>query len=1004
MAAMADPAAAPQVFTIPAGRPFLDLLAAGCLERWGGDPLLLSRATILLPTRRACRALAEAFLRQTGGRALLLPAIRPLGDVDEDELDLRGASGPGDETAAGEALPFTPLERDLLLARLVQASPLAGGDAAGALRLARQLGHLLDTAATEEISLDGLASLAGSLDLARHWQATLDFLGIIRQHWPRLKQEAGRMDAAEHRRIAMDRLAAHWQAEPPAGPVIAAGSTGSIPATARLLRLIARLPQGMVILPGLDQQLDDAAWQAARGEPTHPQHLLARLADSLGVLRSEVAVWPAAGPDPAPAAARAALLSVALLPPGETHRWRDQPAAADAAFAGLQRIEAAGLHDEALAIALALRETLETPGRTAALITPDRTLARRVAAELARYDIAIDDSAGRPLAQTPAAVFLRLLAAAAAGDFAAVPLLALLKHPFCRLGQPRSALLRWARRVERIALRGPQAETGLAALALRLQAHDDLLPLLSALRTAVSPLLALQQDSETCPLPDLLRAMIAAAEALSAPEADSGEASPLWQQEAGEALHDLAVDLLQTGTVFGPVRPAHWPRLFEALLEGRVVRPRHGSHPRLFIWGLLEARLLRADRIILGGLNEGTWPPQAEEDPWLSRPMRAALGLAAPERRLGQTAHDFMQAACGGDVILSRAARVEGTPTVPARWLLRLQALLKDDPRWAATLSPRYLDWAGRLDRPAAMLRVPPPMPAPPVAARPRSLHVTAIETWLRDPYAVYARYILGLRRLDDLDQPPDARLRGIIIHDVLEQFLKTHRDSLPDDSAALAELLETGRAAFGAWLDRPAIAAMWWPRFERAMDWFVRYERERRAAGFSPALLEQEGALEIAAPAAAFTLKAKADRIDRRAADGTLAVLDYKTGTPPTPLQVDSGIAPQLALEAAIAKGDGFGGIAPAGIAELVYVRLNGGEPAGSERRIEGLRRDRTPIPPADSLADEALQRLADWVARFDDPAMPYLSRPRPQFLQYPGDYDHLARVAERAEGGEDA
>ncbi|WP_370156707.1 double-strand break repair protein AddB [Ferrovibrio sp.] len=1000
---MADPAAAPQVFTIPAGRPFLDLLAAGCLERWGGDPLLLSRATILLPTRRACRALAEAFLRQTGGRALLLPAIRPLGDVDEDELDLRDAGGPGDETAAGEALPFTPLERDLLLARLVQASPLAGGDAAGALRLARQLGHLLDTAATEEISLDGLASLAGSLDLARHWQATLDFLGIIREHWPRLKQEAGRMDAAEHRRIAMDRLAAHWQAEPPAGPVIAAGSTGSIPATARLLRLIARMPQGIVILPGLDQQLDDAAWQAAKGEPTHPQHLLARLADSLGVLRSEVAVWPAAGPDPAPAAARAALLSVALLPPGETHRWRDQPAAADAAFAGLQRIEAAGLHDEALAIALALRETLETPGRTAALITPDRTLARRVAAELARYDIAIDDSAGRPLAQAPPAIFLRLLVAAAAGDFAAVPLLALLKHPFCRLGRPRRELLRWTRRIERAILRGPQPETGIEALGRRLAGHDRLLPLFAALRHAVAPFARLRPD-DTLPLPELLRLLVTAAEALAEPGPGGDEIMPLWQHEAGGALHDLVTDILQTGETLGPLPAGQWPRLFDALLEGRVVRPRHGSHPRLFIWGLLEARLQQADRIVLGGLNEGTWPPQAEEDPWLSRPMRATLGLAAPERRLGQTSHDFVQAACGADIILSRAAKVDGAPTVPARWLLRLEAMLKGDARWEATLAPRYLAWAEQLDRPEAALRSEPPAPRPPVAARPRGLFVTAIETWLRDPYAVYARHVLKLRRLDDLGQPPDARLRGTIIHDVLDAFLKNHRDTLPDDEAALNELLARGRAAFGIWLDQPQIAVLWWPRFERAMRWFVGYERARRQAGFEPALLEEEGRLDLAAPAGPFALKARADRIDRRTGDGALAVLDYKTGNPPSALQVDSGLAPQLALEAAIAQGGGFEHLPPGEIAELVYVRLAGGETPGSERRIEGKRRDRTAIPPADELARAALQRLEGWVARFDDPATPYLSRPRPQFVQYPGDYDHLARVAERAEGGEDS
>lgn len=988
-----DSSVNPAVFTIAPGQPFLDRLAAGILARWGETPQGLGQVTVLLPTRRACRALAEAFLRARDGAALLLPVIRPLGDVDEDELDIRGLH---DTTGA---LPFPPLDRSLLLARLVMASPLAG-DPANALRLARQLGDLLDAAATEETGLDRLPDLVTDIDLARHWEQTLQFLQVIRTAWPAIKAERQRLDAAEHRQQAMQAWIAHWQQSPPAGPVIAAGSTGTIPATARLLKLVARLPQGAVVLPGLDTGIDDAAWSAVRLEPTHPQHTLARLLETLGVLRSEVKPWPpAADSDPA----RIALLSQAMLPPGETHRWRSLPPAAGAAFAGLQRIEAPGLQEEALAIALALRETLQQPGRTAALITPDRNLARRVAAELGRYGIDIDDSAGQPLAQTPPAVFLRLLAAAAAADFAALPLLSLLKHPFCRLGQPRTVLLRWARRLERKCLRGARPGQGLDALAEPVQADPALIPLFHALQQATAPLRAVMRQDGAM-LSDLLKAQIAAAEMLAVGPEDEAQPVPLWLMEAGESLHAAMVDLLQAEDALGPIAPAQWPRLFDALLEGGVVRPRFGKHPRLFIWGLLEARLQHADRIILGGLNEGTWPPQAEEDPWLSRPMRDRLGLPPPERRLGQTAHDFMQAACGSDVILSRAAKVDGTPTVPARWLLRLDALLKDDPRWKATAAPHYLDWVAALDRPAATTRSDPskpndpPKPAPPLAARPRSLFVTDIETWIRDPYALYAKRILGLRKLDPVDQPPDARLRGNIIHDVLDSFLKRHPDTLPDEEAAVAELLALGRDAFGAWLEQPAIATLWWPRFERAMRWFAGYERERRAAGFHPALLEREGRLDIAAPGGSFALRARADRIDRRASDGALAVLDYKTGNPPGVKEVNAGLAPQLPLEAAIAHAGGFEDLAAGEIAELVYVSLRGGAEPGRAVPIEG--RD---IPSAADLAAQTLDYLQSWVAHFDNPQTPYLSRPRPKFVRYPGDYDHLARVAERAEGSGD-
>jgi ATP-dependent helicase/nuclease subunit B len=977
-------ASAPRVYSIPAGAPFLEALAAGILARHGSDPLLLSRVTILLPTRRACRALAEAFLRQKDGDALLLPNIRPLGDVDEDELDLRGLN-------TDTRLPIPDLERALLLSRLLRASPLAAGDDANAYRLALGLADLLDTAATEEVGLDKLPDLVPA-ELAEHWRATLDFLRVIREHWPNIKAERAALDAAEHRRLTMQAWVDYWQSNLPADPVIAAGSTGTIPATAKLLHLVARLPQGAVVLPGLDAALSDAAWAEITDEPTHPQHTLAQLLGKIGVMRGEVQSWPEAE---APSA-RVALLREALLPPGETHRWRELPPLPDAAFAGLQRLEAPGPREEAMSIALALRETLEQPGRTAALITPDRGLARRVAAELQRYGISVDDTAGRALSETPPAVFLRLVVTAASSNFAPVDLLALLKHPFFALGKPRREILMWVRQLERTALRGTLAGSGLGAIAARLAKRDDLLPLLEAFRQAMAPLLAaLAADAPT--LPQLTQALVRSAEILAAPPAD--ETPPLWQREAGETLHGLVLSILEQGGALGTLYAEAWPRIFEALLEGHVVRPRYGSHPRLSILGLLEARLVHADRVVLGGLNEGTWPPQSKEDAWLSRPMRATLGLPPPERRLGQTAHDFVQAAARADVIFSRATKVDGTPTVPARWLLRLEARLGDDPRWPATLAPRYLDWAAALDRPAKFLNPEPPRPMPPLNARPRSLSVTDIELWVRDPYALYARRILKLPVLKELAEPADARLRGDAIHRALDAFLKRHAKTLPDDKAALAELLALGRAEFEPWMNQADVAVLWWPRFTRAMSWFLTYERERRARGFLPALLEQDGALTLTGD---FILRARADRIDRHKG-GALAILDYKTGQPPSEKQVYAGLSPQLALEAAIAKAGGFKDLAAGPIAELVYIRLHGGETAGEERRVESGPKARDPIPPADELADQALERLVKWVAKFDDPATPYLSRPRPQFIDYAGDYDHLARAAERSLQGDE-
>lgn len=979
---MAD-AARPCVHSIAPGRPFLDALAAGILSRHGTDPVALSRVTVLLPTRRACRALGNAFLRQSEGVALLLPRIRPLGDADEDELDLHGVPGE-------PALPLPPLARTLLLARLVAASPLSAGDPANACRLAEALGDLLDSAITEDVDLARLDDLVAQGDPADHWKLTLKFLTVIRETWPAIKAERQAVDASEAQQALAARWLTQWREAPPADPVIAAGSTGTIPSTARLLHLIARLPQGCVVLPGLDQQADDVTWQEIASEPTHPQHTLARLLDALGIQRGDVTDWPASPAAASIAQARAALLSEAMLPPGQTHRWRERAPLPDTAFAGLKRIVAPGMREEALAIAMALRETLEMPGRTAALVTPDRDLARRVAAELARYGIAVDDSAGRPLDRTPPATFIRLVAAAASGT-ALTPLLALLKHPFCRLGRPRGEWLSWVRAVEKRLRADDIARANTDAAAAAVAGYPRLADGLAALTAALAPLAAALR-AELTTIPALLRAHVAVAETLAATGGE--DAAPLWRQEAGEALHAFVVDLLEQGAAYGQMAGADWPRLLEALLQGRVVRPRHGSHPRLFIWGLLEARLQSADRIVLGGLNEGVWPPQPPEDPWLNRAMRTTLGLPSPERRIGQTAQDFVQAMAHADVVLSRAEKVDGTPTVPARWLARLQALLHDDPRWAATLSPEYRVWGEGLDAPEAYRPSEAPKPTPPLHMRPRQLAVTGVETWIRDPYAIFARYILKLRPLDEPDQPPDARLRGNVVHRAVEAFLRNHAGRLGDGDAALAILLEEGKAAFGPWLADPTVRVLWWPRFIRAMRWFLQHEQERRAAGIIPALLEQKGAMTIPARGGDFTLTAKADRLDRFA-DGRLAVLDYKTGAPPSVKQVETGLAPQLPLEAAIAKAGGFAGLAAAAISQLGYIRLGGGETPG-ELSIVASENE------ADALADAALAKLAAWIDRFDDPATPYLSRPRPQFAKYAGDYDHLARAGTLSEDGE--
>ena len=989
---------APTVYTVPPYEPFVDALAGGILSGRAvpldpGDPLALSRLTILLPTRRACRALSLAFLRATPGRALLPPRIRPLGDIDEDEPSL------GDED--DETLPdaVSPLERRLSLARLVRKfSKTARGATltdTGALdraaRLARALARLLDEIQIARLDPQGLAALAPE-EYAAHWQQVLSFLGIIMDSWPKHLAERGMMDPAARRNALLEALAERWAATPPAHPVIAAGSTGSVPATRDLLATIARLPQGAVVLPGLDSEADDETWEALG--PTHPQYALKGLMDRIGVARGDVLPWPGdEGAGSAATRARSRLIADAMRPAETITAWRALPPPVPHTLRDIHRIDCASPQEEAGVIAIVMRRALETPGRTAALVTADRALARRVAAELRRWRIEVDDSAGEPLGETPPGAFLRLTARLVAEDTAPVPLLAALKHPLAAGGEAPAAWRRSVRTMEKAILRGPRPASGFSGLRAALEEGDGAIrSWLERLEAAAAPLAALMARP-AADLRKLVQTHIEFAEWLAASD-EGDDAARLWSSEAGTQAARFVTGLLEAAPALPPVAPADYPALLDALMEDHVVRPPFGRHPRLQIWGPLEARLQHADCMILGGLNEGVWPPAAAGGPWMSRPMRTNFGLPPPELRIGLSAHDFVQCCGAQEVYLTRARRIEGTPTIPSRWLQRLDALLAIGPEGATALratEPALLAWWHDLDQPREMLGPrSAPAPAPPVTARPRRLSVTKIETWIADPYAIYAREILRLRPLDPVDADPSAAERGIIIHRILEAFVRKHPDALPPN--AEARLLALGRAHFEAAGARPGVLAFWWPRFERIARWFVDTERTRRPAAL-PLATEVEGVLDLEGPAGLFRLTAKADRIDRTKA-GALEIIDYKTGGVPPKKHVAEGRCPQLSLEAAIAAAGGFADVDAAEVAALAYWKLSGAETAGEITAISG---------DAGALADAATDGLRALIARFDDPATPYHPVPRPALAPRWSDYAHLARHKEWSVPGGD-
>ncbi len=994
------------LFTIPAGASFADELARGLLQRFAteSDPFALSKVLVLLPTRRSIRTLAEAFARVAPQKVSVLPRLRALGDFDDepsifqtdDHEDLSSEFG------ADLPKPMSELKREILLTKLIQRWAQAqsrGGveqsigaeSPALALRLARELARLFDQATAEGLAWDRLASLVPK-ELAEHWSKTLTFLTIITAHWPALLESQNAIDPAVHRNTVLRKAASRWHGFPPDYPIIAAGSTGSVAATAELLRTIAYLPQGAVVLPGLDTGLDADSWGATG--PGHPQHGMRQLLEKLDANRDDVQRWTTAGTRHD----RVRLIAEALRPAETTPRWRifvqSQQKTVENGLRGLHTIVARTPSEEALTIACALREAIESPGRTAALVTPDRNLARRVASELKRWGIEIDDSSGTPLSHTEPGRFLCLIADAAADQFAPVPLLALLKHPMTALGyEHRSQARERAVELEAAILRGPRPAPGLESLRRLADPKAEYSILIEKLEKACGAFSPLMREGSH-ELTHLLAMHRQCAELIC--DEQSSEKLGVWEGDAGRAavatfdsLAEAAerVDLNMSG--------ADYAAFIRTVMDAVPVRPRFGRHPRLSILGQLEARLQHADLMILGGLNEGTWPPVTDPGPWLNRPMRRDLDLSQPERRVGLSAHDFAQAAGAPEVLLTRSEKEGGTPTTPSRWLTRLSILVEGARLGDQLADHRLLAIARAIDRPARPPKaVEPPAPRPPVAARPRKLPVTDVERWVRDPYALYAKRILGLRKLDPIDQIPSAADRGTVVHKALERFVQKFPRQLPGDEEAIKLLLDLGRAEFGLMLERPGVRSFWWPRYERAVHWFLEWEKIRRTIAVG-VFAEQDGVLTFSAPAGDFTLTASADRIESLPGDAVV-VADYKTGSAPTAKQVALGFSSQLTLEAAIALEGGFPGIKATRVEALMFVALRGGVVAGEEKTLEF---DDMSV---EGAARHAMAKFQAFVAEFDSPAMPYLSKPHVLFETQEGDYDHLARVKEWSSEGD--
>jgi ATP-dependent helicase/nuclease subunit B len=1038
-----------RVFSVPVSAPFLRTVIAALVDgrlvdgfEARSDPARLAQATLYLPTRRAGRLAHGIFLDVLGKDAAILPRIVALGDIDEDELAFSEDSEPGGIAPLDIPPKLGELERRLVLARLVAAwakrpvlSPLVVGGAASALALAGDLARLIDDMVTRGVDWSELDRLVPD-QFDKYWQHTLDFLKIAREFWPAFLAETNRIEPAARRDLLID-AEAERLTKPSDGPVIAAGSTGSMPSTAKFLQAVARLPHGAVVLPGLDTELDDGAWRSIGGvrdakgafatppASNHPQYAMHALLSRFGIKRGDVEILgkPAQG-------GREVLASEAMRPANATSEWHDRlkrPDIAAQIAAGMDKlavVEAPNPEMEALAIAVTMREARYLD-KSVALVTPDRALARRVMAALGRWNLEFNDSGGDALMETPAGIFARLVAEAATKGLEPPTLLALLKHPMFRLGGMHDALKRGIEVLELSLLRGTRPQAGSGGLAadfarfrdelrklrsgetsslhhaeprVRLRDHelDRAQTLIAALGKALTPLEGLPGSRPY----DFAELAQRHREALVNLSADEHDVATAFEGPDGLALASAFDDLLRRQEKIGlTVEARDYAEVFQTAFADRLVRRRELPDAQLHIFGQLEARLTESYRVILGGLVETVWPPAPRVDPWLSRPMRHELGLDLPERRIGLSAHDFAQLLGHQDVILTHSAKVGGAPAVASRFLHRLEAVAGEE-RWRAAKAAgdKYVRYAGAIDQPAEVKPILQPQPRPPRETRPTKLSVTAIEDWLRDPYTIYARHILKLVSLDPVDMPLSAADRGSAIHESLGEFTQQHAIALPGD--AVDVLLRIGEKHFAPLMEKPEARALWWPRFQRIARWFAEWEAARRG-DIAAIAAEIRGEIKIPLDnARIFTLSARADRIERRS-DGSFAILDYKTGQPPTGKQVRMGLSPQLTLEAAILREGGFANIdAGSSVGELAYVRLSGNNPPGEHKTVELKIKNDTPQLP-DDAADYARAQLEALIRRFENPDEPYRSLVLSMWTARYGDYDNLARVKEWSAAG---
>lgn len=1006
------------IYNIPADWNFTHALAQGVIDQTAMKPENMAKIKILLPTRRSCRELANAFLNITKGKSLILPIMHPIGDIDSEELELKIASDTDYINIIDIPPAIPPIKRQLLLASLVRKLPEYHGNIEQSIKLSLALCKLMDQIYAENLSLSDMKGLVSD-EFAEHWQITIDFLSILEEHWPKILTSYNFIDGADRRNRILNLQSDYWERNNPDYRIIAAGSTGTIPAVARLLNVISKMPKGTVIIPGLDTNIDHESWDNL--EPTHPQYAIKSLLNILDVPKENVSLWPYK-PDSTDwnkdghTEAHNILASEIMRPSVTINKWQDIKddriiSLIVSENKSLQRVECHNEEEEAALIALVMRESLENPDKTCCLVTPDRFLARRVAVSLKKWGIDIDDSGGYNLSDSVVGSFIRLVTKSIIDGFSPISFISLLKHRLASGGLFSDNYRSVVRLIDKYLLRGKSPDNkniyGLLELLIEKQ-FSSYVNISDEIATEIKEfLLYIEQiyedlndnNNERKSINHWIDKNLEIAEALASQKGKTG-ADKLWAGENGEAAAEFFINLKEQAEFINDITLNEYYEIISSLMKQVMIRPKFGMHPRLSIIGLMESRLFKADRMIISGLNENVWPPEIAHDPWMSRPMRKAYNLPEPEMAIGSAAHDFVSCLCSPEIIMTRSKNIGNSPSVPSRWLQRLDTIIKSIEKSPDVLN--NYDYQHILEtitsNNSKIIPCSRPEPKPDVKYRPKKLSVTEIEKWMIDPYSIYAKHILRLRPLDDIEKNTDAAEIGTITHKIFERFISENKKNIPEDSKLIIHKI--ANEVIGEKINEKGNWIFWQQRFDKISDWFIANEKIRRKS-YQPFMMEQSGTMTVSCGSVDFTLSVKADRLDL-SVGGEQSIIDYKTGTPPTKTEIKSGRKPQLPLTALIAQNGGFTETHDTKIASMEIWSMTGSNDGGTILHI-----DATEEPSElKEIIDNAENSLIDLVNVFNNNDTPYYSIPNGSILKLNDylEYNHLARVSEWSDSEVDA